>query len=360
MLKCSRVVLVGPYPPPYGGVSVHIQRLKRLLEEKDIPCEVHCDRDDAKEKLVKQPERSRSWLLKYLFVKPGAILHFHTPVWVHWLLIGFLWLCGRKAILTIHSINTPQDQWEMLSSLKKTSLLFFMRRIPQIIAAGSVVKDLLVSFGINPEKIIVIPAFLPPVRSQADFARISTPTWKFIAEHHPVVSACAFQLGFYHGQEIYGVDMCVELCMELKKYYPRIGFVCVLSEVGDTAYFKKIQKEIKRKNIENNFYFVFGPCEFYPLLFKSDLFVRPTCTDSYGMSIAEAIHFGVPAVASNVCERPKGAVLFEARNQADFLKKVREVLANPQAYRKPLGTAIENGPFEKLLELYDQFGLQAS
>jgi glycosyltransferase involved in cell wall biosynthesis len=198
------------------------------------------------------------------------------------------------------------------------------------------------------------------MKSQSDFNGIPASTWQFIAEHHPVVSVCAFQFGFYKGEEIYGIDMCVELCSELKKQYPQIGFVCAVAEVGDATYFKEIQKRIKQKNIENNFHFVLEPCEFYPLLPKSDLFVRPTCTDAYGVSVAEAIHFGVPAVASDVCERSRGAILFEARNQGDFLKKVREVLANPRVYRERLNQVLQEDTFEKLLELYNQLGLEVS
>lgn len=31
-----KVVFIGPYPPPYGGVSVHIKRMKAYLEKKDV------------------------------------------------------------------------------------------------------------------------------------------------------------------------------------------------------------------------------------------------------------------------------------------------------------------------------------
>ena len=35
------VAQIGPYPPPYGGVSVHVQRLQELLLNNDIPCTVY-------------------------------------------------------------------------------------------------------------------------------------------------------------------------------------------------------------------------------------------------------------------------------------------------------------------------------
>ena len=36
----TTIVLIGPYPPPYGGVSVHIQRLKERLLDVGFKCVV--------------------------------------------------------------------------------------------------------------------------------------------------------------------------------------------------------------------------------------------------------------------------------------------------------------------------------
>ncbi len=66
--------------------------------------------------------------------------------------------------------------------------------------------------------------------------------------------------------------------------------------------------------------------ELWPLFENADLMVRPTCVDAYGVSIAEALYFDCPAIASDVCERPDGTVLFRNRDQSDFLEKCRYVL----------------------------------
>ena len=55
--------------------------------------------------------------------------------------------------------------------------------------------------------------------------------------------------------------------------------------------------------------------------------VRPTCTDGFGVSIQEAITFGCPAVASDVCQRPTGTVVFKNRDMEDFERKVRSILS---------------------------------
>ena len=35
-----RVLLVGDYPPPYGGIAVHLQHLTRTLPQEGIACRV--------------------------------------------------------------------------------------------------------------------------------------------------------------------------------------------------------------------------------------------------------------------------------------------------------------------------------
>jgi hypothetical protein len=41
--KKPRIALIGPYPPPYGGISVHIQRMAAHLEAEDIEYVIYDD-----------------------------------------------------------------------------------------------------------------------------------------------------------------------------------------------------------------------------------------------------------------------------------------------------------------------------
>jgi len=54
--------------------------------------------------------------------------------------------------------------------------------------------------------------------------------------------------------------------------------------------------------------------------------VRPTLWDSFGISVAEALHFNVPVIASNVCQRPERAVTFAVGDGKGFVRKMRSVL----------------------------------
>ena len=85
---------------------------------------------------------------------------------------------------------------------------------------------------------------------------------------------------------------------------------------------------------------------------KSDVFVRPTNTDGYGISIAEAIYFKVPAVASNVCSRPEGTILFRSRDSDDFVSKVNHVLNNYKEYKGEIANIEFENNIKKIVKIY--------
>jgi glycosyltransferase involved in cell wall biosynthesis len=101
-------------------------------------------------------------------------------------------------------------------------------------------------------------------------------------------------------------------------------------------------ERIKELNIEKSFLLVTDDMEFWPILQRSNLFIRPTSTDSFGISIAEALTLGVPSIASNVCGRPEGTILFKSRDQEDLYKKVRQVIADYESYR----SRVQNWQYE--------------
>ena len=53
-----------------------------------------------------------------------------------------------------------------------------------------------------------------------------------------------------------------------------------------------------------------------------EFILRPNLSDGYGVSLQEAMDLGVPGIASDVCERPKGTVVFRSNNIEDLSKKL--------------------------------------
>ncbi|VVB60148.1 Uncharacterised protein [uncultured archaeon] len=210
----------------------------------------------------------------------------------------------------------------------------------------------LTKIGINSDKITVLPGFLPPPILKKDLEDIPIEIWNFIKNHHPIISANAYKIVFYNNQDLYGIDMCIDLCKNLKKKYSQIGFIFCLPTIGDKKYFAKMKTKITQNDIDNNFIFVTEPYQFYPILMESDLFIRPTNTDGDSISIRESIFYKIPSVVSDVIPRPKGPNVFRNRDLNDLTLKVETILENYEKYKKELeNLEIENN-FTTIKNIY--------
>jgi len=353
-IKKQKIAVIGPYPPPYGGISIHIQRLKGQLEKEGYTCVVYELGRQGKslpEENIIRVKSTKRWLLKYFFFAKENVIHFHNPDWRMRVIMGLMGLLGKKTVISIHG-ESLNDSLKEGSWLRKQIIKFALRHTSFIVALNPKIEGLVLSLGVNPERIAVIPSFIPPTVREEEINEIPQDVWNFIDSHSPVISVNAFRISFYNNQDLYGVDMCIDLCTKLKRYYPEIGFVFALPDIGDYEYFHRMKQRIIEEEIEDNFLFQTKPCQFYPILMRSDVFVRPTNTDGYGVSIAEAIHFKVPAVASDVCPRPEGTILFRSRDINDFTLKVKDVLDSYEEHKKRLEEVKLEDNFEKIMKVY--------
>ena len=348
-----KIAIIGVYPPPYGGISVHVQRMHHYLQERNIEHTIYTNTQTREADLVHIGNRKK-WWLKYFFTAKENIIHFHSMVWRERVLIGMMGLCGKNVILTIHSedLNTQinQNNW-----IKKKILIWALRNIKIFIVVNLEIKNLLVSLGIKPKKLEYVPAYIPPLIKDEEITEISQKIWDFIDSHNPIISASASAIVFYKGQDLYGIDMCIDLCTNLRQNCPKIGFVVCLPDIGDYEYFNKMKQKIKKKRLEDNFLFQTKPCQMYPIIMKSDVFVRPTNTDGDSVSVREALHFSVPTVVSDAVPRPAGTILFKNRDIADFTSKVTYVLDNYESHKKKVEITKNENNFEKIIKVYKKF-----
>jgi glycosyltransferase involved in cell wall biosynthesis len=123
-----------------------------------------------------------------------------------------------------------------------------------------------------------------------------------------------------------------------KNEFPNVGFIICISKIGNEKFFLSMVNKIKQYKLENSIYILLGNHLYWPILKKIDLFVRPTLSDNFGISIAEALHFGKKAIASDVCRRPKDTILFKGGDKKDFFEKVyyslQELSPNNQKINK--------------------------
>ena len=366
-----KIDIIGSYPPPYGGMSIHVQRLSEHLEKIGINHTIYdttalrnAQALPRKGKHVVAITSPLKWLLKYFFQNDADLVYLCVgSSWKLRLYFGLIiGLIRRKKVIIViggndlswpYAISCLREPDASFSGKLVTKLVICsLKQASFIVCVNPDISSLMLSLGIKPSRIETIPGFVPPLVKKEDMTEIPQEVWGFIENHSPIISANAFRIRFYQNQDLYGIDMCIELCASLKSAYPQIGFVFNLPDIGDYDYFNELKRRITEKGIEDNFLFQTEPYQFYPILMKSDVFVRPTNTDGDAVSLREALYLKTPSVASDVVPRPEGTVLFKNRDVADFIARVKMVWDNYGYYKSKMESLeVENG-LSKILEMY--------
>ena len=307
-----KITHIGPFPPPLGGISVYFYRLSRIYREYDF---------------IDEKKLSKLKMITLFF---GRRRHFvyHIAIPSHAVKHALLWLVSRhKFSIIIHG------QLQYIYEQNTPFTQFWIRRVLALSEHISVVNPDSREFIINvlkvsPDKIIVQSPFLPPPLEEEDkiLRTYDEKTIAFIKAHKPLIVVNASRVVFYKGVDIYGLHISVGLISRLKSDYPDVGILFALAEIGERAYYERINREIDALGIRDNIFFMTGQKELWPLFKKADLMIRPTATDGDAVSIREALYFHCPACGTDVCSRPEGTVLFKNGDAEDLYGKVLAIL----------------------------------
>ena len=345
------IAQIGEYPPYGGGHSVHIQRLHSRLIASGIFSQVYCQPLQPEEQdsnIFPVPKRLtwKRWLVTYGWRCKAEIIHCHNG-W-HWSpAMVIMALFGKKIVMTLHD-QRMNEHWAKISPFER----FFSRllvKLPNVawVAVSSVIKKQLIDFGVHQERISVIPAFIPPSAQ----GELPSDLQLFCKSHAPLLSTYAFKIPLdAHREDVYGLDLCINMVNNLIKNYPQIGLVICAPGDATQNYINQLLAQSKYQNIRKNVFSVSTYLENAHLIWgASDLFIRATNTDGDAITIREALNSGTPVVASDVCPRPAGVNCFKNRDANDLNTVVKSVLSNKQ---NPQKISISDN-YSALIEIYN-------
>ena len=321
----KNILILGPYPPPLGGVAVHIKRVVNKLKQQNNIVHIF----DTSIKYQSKLSTLKN-LIKTIWISKPNIVYYHEPTELSQklLIIIFFKYFFRYKITTIdHDCRLLYN----FGRIKKLLFNFIIKRADNTVVIGDTTDKCYIENNIYLKSYSVESPFLPPSTQEEESIVQAWPKSikSFIKTHSPLISANAFAPIIYQNQDLYGFYSCINLVEELKKTHPNIGVIfgiCKVETKEQKYYFEKINNDIKEKNLENNFYFFIDKTEFWPIIKQSDVFVRPTLSDSFGISVQEAVFVGTPAIASDVCDRPDNTILFKTGDIKDFIEKTRKII----------------------------------
>lgn len=278
--KNNRVLIIGSLPPPFGGVTIHTQRLLYYCDKEKIDY-TFISKNAGLLSLIRQIVKHRTIHLQI------------SNIYVSFVLILFSRLLFKKIIITRHGDidrNHGIKKWVDLLCVKYATLPILLNRTSYNIGIRLNRKAIQLSAFIPPPAIMPPPPFLQNVIAE------------FKKQYKYIFCTNAFNLAFDSaGGEIYGIIPLIELFRQ----FPDLSLVAATCNQNYTDYIKK-----KNIAVPRNVFIVDTPIDYSGLIKETDASIRNTSTDGDSLSIHESLYCRKPVFATDCVPRPEGTILF--------------------------------------------------
>ncbi len=319
-----RVLLVGDYPPPHGGVAIHVQQLHRFLRGRGVEAKVLDIGKGGRPTPDVLPVRSLGGFSLRLagFLNAGWTVHVHTsgnnPK--SWMLAAAAGVPGPRAprIITLHSGLLPD--FLAGSAARRAMARVALAGYSRVVAVSEAVWRALVGCGVPAEKIRVHPAFCA---SQVRPGPVTAAVEQARARRRPLLAMA------HHPSPVYGRTLMFRALRMIADEFPEVGLAIFGPGTRTSEFVRDAREAHVAAHLEN-----LGELEHEEalgLLARCDAFIRPTTHDGDSLSVREALALGVPCVASDVCSRPEGTYVFQAGQARELARRVRQAIAEGAA-----------------------------
>jgi glycosyltransferase involved in cell wall biosynthesis len=341
-----RVVQLGPYPPPHGGVQTNLVAIREYLRGHGHACDAinltRFRKDDTDG--VYYPAGAAS-LMRLLWRLPADILHLHFGGDLTARLLGLAFFCSalprRKTVLTFHSGGYPGSPAGQTAA-RGTLRGFVLRRLHGLIGVNTEIADLFAKFGVPRERIRTILPFAvqPPDRSLPLPERLAA----FLDAHRPVL----LTVGLLEPE--YDLPMQIDCMAAILQQHPRAGLLIV----GAGSLEESLRAHITSKPYRDHV-LLYGDMPHALTLratLECDLLLRTTLYDGDSVSVREALYIGTPVIATDNGMRPEGVHLIPTSNPERLRDAVCQLLARARASKQPGGDGQEN--IRAVVEFYQE------
>ena len=327
----TRVLLVGDYPPPTGGVATHVEELFHAMRARGASCLVL---DIGKGQIPAQGVIPAGGLARFSglltsYSARGYRIHVHTsganPK--SWMLAQACAAAGRLsggALITLHSGLGPE--WLLENLARRAMARAVLAQFARVIVVSAPIRDALAHCGVS--DVEVLPAF------SRQFVRPGEPP-DGLAELR--ANAAPLYCAMVAPRVEYGESVLLSAFARARSKLPAAALA--LYGPGSDA-------------VREDGVLGFGELHrdrALGLMAASDVFVRPTLADGDSVSVREALALGLRVVATAVGHRPPEVRLVppgDVGALADALVSLAETGPRPPA--PPV--AVDS--LERILSLY--------
>nr|WP_144036429.1 glycosyltransferase family 4 protein [Sporomusa acidovorans] len=324
MKNKKKIAIIGPYPPPYGGISVHIQRVLAQLESSEI--RYYDFYNETKNSgyhgnfYLFYSKITKMYSLLRLFLSPYKLIHHHSPDLRIRIILGILGLMGKNVYLHIHGAS-------LKNALNAGGIkgILMQKVIKHVHILADNYEIMQIAKKNHAKSVTMIDAFIPPLYSEAIFTEFCDNHVLNTDNYDAIISMVGW-FTYYNQEDLYGFDLLVEVVKELAVKYKILVLVSINGVIAQNLHDDFVEK-IEKNNLVENFYLIYEDLtEVWPIYLLSDVFLRLTNTDGNALSINESLWFETPVIASDCIDRPKGTILFKNRDVKSLEKKIEQVI----------------------------------
>jgi glycosyltransferase involved in cell wall biosynthesis len=310
-----RIVELGPWPPPHGGVQTNIVDIRRYLRERGHYCAVvnltrfrRADGDDVF--FPKTPLQ----VLNILRRLRCDVIHIHIGGDLRLIHLGLCLTCsllpGAKTVLTFHSGGYPT--WPAGHSAGRWTLRgVVLRRLDRVIAVNDALRDLFLRFGVPKERVRLIYPFAVKAPENAEYPEKLA---HFIEKHRPFL----LTVGLLEPE--YDLPLQIETLGRIRERHPAAGLVIA----GAGSLEEELRQRIAAQPWAEHI-LLWGDLPHAITLRaiqECDILLRTTLFDGDSISVREALAFGTPVIATDNGMRPRGVHLVPLRDSERLVEAV--------------------------------------
>jgi len=340
--------LVGPFPPPFGGMAVYFATLADRLEHEGVLC-----------RRIAIPSGSMAVRLggflrasRRILRSDACVVHCVTGSQAN-LLANVLPLTVARAVRKPSVLSVVGGEFHGAvtsgSAIRRLILRHAFSPCDYVIACNQEIAEALGLLGISRRRVVVLTNALP-VREDPDPGSSETGRAfaEFAAAHTPVILSVS---GWY---EHYGSMDILRAVATLRQRHLGLGLVLVVKAGGDRGFAQSVRAWIRDNGLSDHVLLLENVPSVTAIMGRSDVFVRTPHVEGDSISVREALAVGLPVVASDAGLRPPGVVLYRPADASDLARKVEQALGSPRGVGSA-GPADEGkANFERLVAIYQE------
>lgn len=338
------LAILAPFPPPYGGVSIHAKRLAEALQDAG---------DDVVTVDVGRPSLSVIARVVKVAWRQGRLVHYHSDEgnWKMAVLLGLIFdAAGSPYVITLHSFR---ERRAFRNVLVRTLLRSMYDNAQRVVCISYHVRDAVRStIGIAVDQCVVISSTMPASTQERQAPLPVTVPQAWLDAPVRVLFNVS-RLVEYHGKDLYGLDVMLDAWRDVHAAHPSARLLVVIATIVDNALYEAALERLRTLQGVDMLTNITGLL--MPLTLASHVVVRATRTEGGpSLTIQEAFEAGCVAVASDSVPRPPATILFHNEDAGDCARAIGEAIDRVDSIGRPAPVVASAAIVHRLRALYQE------